>query len=174
MVKCVVPSCKNNSSKHNKKNSNISYHRFPKRQETIERWKNAIKRPNWEPHSNSYICSDHFDSSYVSESKKGLRMLTEDAVPELHLEEKSKIETPPKPKPEDYVTVTENDTPLERVLKRRLKLALDVANRRRVRCNLLYVQRRNFLKKIKALENMVKELCQKQDMTQLITKREVT
>uniref|UniRef100_A0A2A4K5C8 THAP-type domain-containing protein n=1 Tax=Heliothis virescens TaxID=7102 RepID=A0A2A4K5C8_HELVI len=167
MVRCVVPSCKNDSRKNNKKNNNVSYHRFPKRRDKIERWKNAIKRPNWEPHSRSYVCSDHFDSSYVSETKKGLRILTEDAVPELCLEAKSNIETSPKlkPKPEEDVTVTANDTPRERVLKRRLKHALDLAKRRRVRCNLLYGQRRRFMKKIEVLKSMMKELYQKQMIT---------
>ena len=57
MVKsCCVVGC------HNvfKADSNIKFHRFPKDEERRAKWIAAVRRQNWTPNDNTWICSQHF------------------------------------------------------------------------------------------------------------------
>lgn len=50
------------------------------------KWVKAIKRFNWEPNIRSAVCSVHFNTSSIAETKRGLRKLVEGAIPELQLD----------------------------------------------------------------------------------------
>ena len=57
MVKnCCVVGC------HNvfKVGRNIKFHRFPKDEERRAKWIAAVRRENWTPNDNTWICSQHF------------------------------------------------------------------------------------------------------------------
>lgn len=57
MVKnCCVVGC------HNvfKASSGIKFHRFPKDEERRAKWIAAVRRENWTPNDNTWICSQHF------------------------------------------------------------------------------------------------------------------
>ncbi|KOB77295.1 THAP domain-containing protein 1 [Operophtera brumata] len=86
MVNCAVPSCKNDSRRQTKQNSNVTFHRFPKNEELLRKWVDAIRRPDWEPTIRSFVCSVHFADSSMYFSKSGLRKLIQDAAPEFALE----------------------------------------------------------------------------------------
>ncbi|KAI5637895.1 THAP domain-containing protein [Phthorimaea operculella] len=162
MVQCAVPCCKNDSRKQNKSNSNISFHRFPKNHKIRDAWVNAIKRPNWEPNFRSYICSIHFNTSYIKETKKGQRSLIEDAIPEFYL--KANPSTLVQPGGLEFKQVSEevipcpNDTPRELHLKRRLRHVQETARKRRRRINVLYTERTRALKKIRTLSKILNDI----------------
>ena len=61
--------------------------RFPdkkKRPECRARWIHAIRRKDWKPTSNSYLCSDHFEENcFVVRPNKIGRRLNDSAVPSI-------------------------------------------------------------------------------------------
>ena len=60
VTSCIAYGCTNRV----KKGSDISFHRFPiKRLDLLQKWIQAVRRKNWIPHENSYICSAHFPES---------------------------------------------------------------------------------------------------------------
>lgn len=63
-----------------------SISRFPKNEDLLRKWIDAIQRPDWEPTIRSFVCSVHFKDSAMYFSKSGLRKLVQDAVPENSLE----------------------------------------------------------------------------------------
>lgn len=60
--------------------------RFPKNEDLLIKWVDALQRPDWEPTIRSFVCSAHFADSAMYFSKSGLRKLVQDAVPEISLE----------------------------------------------------------------------------------------
>ena len=78
---CVAYGCTNGQEK----GSNIAFHRFPhSRPEYLAKWVQAIKRKNWKPMKNSFICSAHFEKSSYRDrpGKQGCR-LKNDSVPSI-------------------------------------------------------------------------------------------
>ncbi|XP_045781588.1 uncharacterized protein LOC123878461 [Maniola jurtina] len=63
-------------------------------------------------------------------------------------------------------TLNPGDTPRKRKLKRRIIYLSEIAKRRRLRCNALYVQRSRLKKKIASLKQMLTHLREKQLITQ--------
>jgi len=59
---CSAIDCKN---RFNKK-SNISFYRLPKAKEKRTKWIDALCRNNWNPGSETWICSCHFVSGMVN------------------------------------------------------------------------------------------------------------
>ena len=61
---CVAFNCHSRQSK----SCNLSFHLFPfSNSDLLKKWTIAVKRKNWKPQKNSYLCSLHFnDSSYKS------------------------------------------------------------------------------------------------------------
>lgn len=62
------------------------YSSFPKNEDLLRKWVDAIQRPDWEPTIRSFVCSTHFADAAMYFSKSGLRKLVQDAVPEKALE----------------------------------------------------------------------------------------
>ncbi|XP_005924821.3 uncharacterized protein LOC102314347 [Haplochromis burtoni] len=58
MPQCCVPFCFNYSG--SKKNTNLSFHRFPCDEKEKQKWLHAISRLNFTPNCNSRVCSWHF------------------------------------------------------------------------------------------------------------------
>ena len=63
----------------------VSFHQFPhKNPERLRKWIQAIRRKDWVPTKNSYICSKHFtESSFVVRPGKQGRRLYEHAIPSV-------------------------------------------------------------------------------------------
>ncbi|CAG9762286.1 unnamed protein product [Ceutorhynchus assimilis] len=101
MVNCCVEGCN-----HNRKNSSVTLHQFPRKEKEPERyqaWKNRINRKHFFPNSNNVVCSLHFtDEDFENKLMKTLlpdknlkRMLKKTAVPSLLLDKKqTKITVP--------------------------------------------------------------------------------
>ena len=85
MVHCCVPGCINHSSRM----SNIRYHRIPNDQGLQKAWSARIRRDNFPPLQNCYVCSEHFtDDCFETDLKAQLmpelkvkRRLKRDAIP---------------------------------------------------------------------------------------------
>ena len=43
-----------------KAGSNIKFHQFPKDEGRRAKWTAAVRRENWTPNDNTWICSQHF------------------------------------------------------------------------------------------------------------------
>ncbi|XP_048029372.1 THAP domain-containing protein 1-like isoform X3 [Megalobrama amblycephala] len=71
---CCVTDCKNRFNKE----SDLSFYRLPKAKEKRSKWIAAIRRNNWNPGSETWICSCHFVSG-----KKSDDPLHPDYVPSL-------------------------------------------------------------------------------------------
>lgn len=59
---CCVIDCKNRFNKE----SDLSFYRLPKAKEKRSKWIAAIRRNNWNPGSETWICSVHFVSGMVN------------------------------------------------------------------------------------------------------------
>ncbi|KAF0701489.1 THAP domain-containing protein 2-like, partial [Aphis craccivora] len=59
-TRCAVAVCSNSLQETKKKNSNISYHTFPKNQKLCDVWINACRKKDKWNHTTSTICSVHF------------------------------------------------------------------------------------------------------------------
>ncbi|XP_022818985.1 uncharacterized protein LOC111351319 isoform X7 [Spodoptera litura] len=78
---CSVLECKNDSSRKNRNNGGVSYHRFPDDPIFKEKWINATGRLTWFPTKNSTICSQHFKDEDFTIKKSGNRYLKDKTVP---------------------------------------------------------------------------------------------
>uniref|UniRef100_A0A1Y1K320 THAP-type domain-containing protein n=4 Tax=Photinus pyralis TaxID=7054 RepID=A0A1Y1K320_PHOPY len=136
MVGCCVVFCTNRSSKPSKRqikeeNENkITFHIFPKDAERKQRWKNAIRRENWEPSNNSVVCSAHFRTTDFINSAN-ICKLKMSAVPSvfkdypLYLQKIQKIRKSPKnriplaviQKPSIVENVEETETSAETIIE---------------------------------------------------------
>ena len=69
--KCCAPDCRSGYKiAKGTINPEVSFHRLPKNTKLRDKWKRAIPRQNWNPTSNSVICSLHFeDTDYVRETQ---------------------------------------------------------------------------------------------------------
>ncbi|XP_030034576.2 uncharacterized protein LOC115450658 [Manduca sexta] len=67
MTQCCVKGCKSNSRKNDPK---ISFHRLPKKLKARAKWIENIGRRDWNPTSNSYICSLHFEENCINHTLK--------------------------------------------------------------------------------------------------------
>ena len=66
MVKsCCAPGCQNRF----KKDSNISFYRFPKDKDRRQAWVNSLKRKLMPSLDNAYVCSEHFITKTKSSDK---------------------------------------------------------------------------------------------------------
>ncbi|CAB3238852.1 unnamed protein product [Arctia plantaginis] len=187
MVKCVVQSCKNDTRKHNKQKSNITFHRFPKDPIIMKKWVNALKKSEWEPNIWTRICSLHFAERFMYETKSGLRRLVNNAVPSLFLHSSNEYSGyqafPAVPSTSqnvvqavEHMSTSTNqqirpdlnipDTPRKQRLKQRIIHLEDIAKRRRLRCNALYASRRRLKKKVKDVSRMLSELKDKRLINQ--------
>ncbi|KAI0220158.1 hypothetical protein LSAT2_028319 [Lamellibrachia satsuma] len=83
VTSCVAYNCTNRQ----KKGSSISFHRFPdvkKMPEHRAAWIQAIRRKDWTPTSNSFLCSEHFEENcFVVRPNKIGRRLNDWAVPSI-------------------------------------------------------------------------------------------
>ena len=67
---CCVKGCKSGYASVKTAPLKVSFFRFPLNLEVRNKWKNSIKRPDWEPSLNSRVCSLHFkESDYQVYSK---------------------------------------------------------------------------------------------------------
>ena len=68
-----------------KTGSGRSFHRIPvNKPELLTKWISAIRRDNWKPKKDMYICSDHFTpESFLPIKGLGRRKLKPDAVPNI-------------------------------------------------------------------------------------------
>ncbi|XP_029469107.1 THAP domain-containing protein 2 [Rhinatrema bivittatum] len=65
-----------------KKDSNISFHRFPLQAERRKRWIQQVNRQNFSPSLHTFLCSKHFEDSCFDRTGQTVR-LRHDAVPTL-------------------------------------------------------------------------------------------
>ena len=66
-----------------KKDSGISFHRFPKKgSEPEKQWIRAVQGENWSPSQTSCLCSEHFAESCFIQGKTSCR-LHKDVVPSV-------------------------------------------------------------------------------------------
>ena len=79
VTSCVAYNCTN----QRKAGSGISFHRFPhSNPDCLAKWINAIKRKDWRPNKESYICSDRFDAAcFITIPGCVGRRLKPDAIP---------------------------------------------------------------------------------------------
>ena len=78
-----------------KKNSGITFHKFPsiKRSALRKKWVMAMKRKGFRPGNDSKVCSDHFKSEDFQNGLK-VRALRRDAIPKVIIGGKSEEKTP--------------------------------------------------------------------------------
>ena len=88
MVHCCVPECTNHSSK----TESVSYHKIPRESKRRKAWTSRLRRENFPPLENCYVCSDHFEQVCFRDplnlkakltGKKARRHLKPDAVPSI-------------------------------------------------------------------------------------------
>ena len=81
---CVAHGC----SERQGDDPNVSLHRFPhSNPEHLNKWIQAIRRKDWKPTKNSWICGKHFtESSFVVHSGKCGKRLYDHAVPSIFSE----------------------------------------------------------------------------------------
>lgn len=78
---CVAYGCNN----RHKSGSGVSFHRFPhKKPELLEKWIQAVRRQDWKPSQQSYICGVHFaESCFVQTGGKIGRHLKPGSIPTI-------------------------------------------------------------------------------------------
>ena len=88
--KCSAFGCLNAS----KKNSGITFHKFPSMKRTTfrEKWIHAMKRKGFQPGNYARVCSDHFNPEDFQPRIK-LKVLKRDAVPRVVIGDR-KVENP--------------------------------------------------------------------------------
>ncbi|KAM7285036.1 tRNA (adenine(37)-N6)-methyltransferase isoform X1, partial [Ixodes scapularis] len=83
---CCVPLCKQ-SGYLDTSGAKVSFHRFPRNEDTRKRWIVAIKRdegPSFQVSMATKVCSKHFvTEDFVPNVASGQRMLRDDAVPSV-------------------------------------------------------------------------------------------
>lgn len=81
MVKsCAAYGCTNRFLKE----SNIAFHKFPiENKDLCKRWVIAMKRKNFTPNANSFLCSDHFLHDDYNTENAYKRKLKLDAIPSV-------------------------------------------------------------------------------------------
>lgn len=83
---CCVPLCKQ-SGYLDTSGAKVSFHRFPRNEDTRKRWMAAIKRdegPSFQVSMATKVCSKHFvTEDFVPNVASGQRMLRDDAVPSV-------------------------------------------------------------------------------------------
>ncbi|XP_031334154.1 THAP domain-containing protein 1-like [Photinus pyralis] len=99
MAHCAVYGCKNNS----RKTKDISYYRFPKRDDIKSQWINSCSRRDDKINTSSArICSIHFDQDDFHMSLRhklmnylpsNVRRLKENAIPTKHLYKQTRTES---------------------------------------------------------------------------------
>ncbi|KAK6488668.1 THAP domain-containing protein 2 [Huso huso] len=65
-----------------KKDCGFSFHRFPLNKERREKWIHCVRRVNFNPSLNTFLCSKHFEESCFDRTGQTVR-LREDAVPTI-------------------------------------------------------------------------------------------
>ncbi|RZF45915.1 hypothetical protein LSTR_LSTR008292 [Laodelphax striatellus] len=76
---CCVLGCKASVN-----DSRIQFFRFPKLKFMRNRWIEAIQRPDFKPHIDSIICSQHFvESNYVNQCDSDTKILKANAIPSI-------------------------------------------------------------------------------------------
>ncbi|KAL4718703.1 hypothetical protein ACJJTC_011322, partial [Scirpophaga incertulas] len=83
MVNCCVIGCKSRSER---KEPNITFHRFPNQPTLRNKWTECTGRVQWHPSQHSRICSRHFESRCFQLKKKGT-FLRQSVIPTLFLHE---------------------------------------------------------------------------------------
>ncbi|XP_076299443.1 uncharacterized protein LOC143218242 [Lasioglossum baleicum] len=77
---CCIKNCKERQNR----DTNISFHKFPKDPELREKWIKAINCENFEPSAHSRVCSKHFESDcFVGNSWSSKRNLRYDTIPRV-------------------------------------------------------------------------------------------
>ena len=82
----MVTSCKAYGCTNRwKTGSGRSFHRIPvNKPDLLTKWISAIRRDNWKPKKDMYICSDHFTpDSFLPIKGLGRRKLKPNAVPSI-------------------------------------------------------------------------------------------
>ncbi|KAL1433385.1 hypothetical protein MTO96_012591 [Rhipicephalus appendiculatus] len=67
---CVAYGCTNRA----KKGSGITFHLFPKNAEVRSKWKQAVRRENWEPKNGDQLCSVHFTPECFDRTGQTVRL----------------------------------------------------------------------------------------------------
>ncbi|XP_063834368.1 THAP domain-containing protein 1-like [Ostrinia nubilalis] len=81
MVNCCIIGCKSRSER---KEPNITFHRFPNEPSLRNKWTECTGRVHWHPSQHSRICSRHFESRCFQAKKKGI-FLRQSAKPTLFI-----------------------------------------------------------------------------------------
>ncbi|XP_074032118.1 THAP domain-containing protein 2-like [Leptinotarsa decemlineata] len=89
MVKCSSYYCSSNSEK---KETGISFHRFPRNEDRRAIWVANMKISNWSPSKNDRICSKHFETCYFYRTEEKTKLLNE-AVPTIFPERPSSLQS---------------------------------------------------------------------------------
>ncbi|KAK3880916.1 hypothetical protein Pcinc_014625 [Petrolisthes cinctipes] len=103
-------------------------HRFPRDTQRRKVWAIKVKRKDWSPNNNSFLCSDHFDDGqYESERADNLRKLKPNAVPTLFAYQKvpPKFRKPPRKRGSSS---TENSKPCSPTKKIQLEHGYAMVN----------------------------------------------
>ncbi|XP_046383548.1 uncharacterized protein LOC124154082 isoform X2 [Ischnura elegans] len=80
MVCCSADGCFN--SAQNKK-PGVSFYRFPQDSERRAAWMKAVRRKNWTPSTNSFLCSEHFLPEDMDRTSLSNVRLRDNAVPSV-------------------------------------------------------------------------------------------
>ncbi|CAH2240268.1 jg2280 [Pararge aegeria aegeria] len=104
MPSCIVKTCRNNSMVC-KKESGVTFHKFPKDNLWQRKWIHIIRacrsEENWSPSQFSVVCSAHFAEGDTYMTHGGNRRITKNAIPTLKLNDvvakKKKSDNSPTP-----------------------------------------------------------------------------
>ena len=97
---CRVTSCKAYGCTNRwKTGSGHSFHRTPvNKPDLLTKWISAIRRDNWKPKKDMYICRDHFTpDSFLPIKGLGRRKLKPNAVPSIFPKFPQHLQVSPKP-----------------------------------------------------------------------------
>ncbi|KAI5636814.1 THAP domain-containing protein [Phthorimaea operculella] len=72
-----------NDSRHISKSQGITFHVFPNEPSARSAWLRALNKCGWEPKDRSAVCSEHFLTTDLYETRSGLRKIRSGAVPVL-------------------------------------------------------------------------------------------
>ncbi|XP_047517496.1 epidermal growth factor receptor substrate 15 homolog isoform X3 [Pieris napi] len=105
MVNCSIIGCKSYSER---KEPNITFHRFPNEPYFKNKWTECTGRLNWHPTQNARICSRHFGINCF-QKKKSKMFLQPRAIPThfIHADQSTSSQEPPVATPETSIQIKE-------------------------------------------------------------------
>ncbi|KAG8193866.1 hypothetical protein JTE90_011426 [Oedothorax gibbosus] len=77
MPSCVAFGCTNRPGKK----TDITFHRFPKKESLRAEWVKACRRKDWVPSKSSVLCSNHFSEDQFDRTSLSCTRLRENAIP---------------------------------------------------------------------------------------------